>query len=560
MNRKILFIFLLPTFAFAQLSSNIQSLSREFWDWRTMTQPSTMDDIQRVERPDNWKPDFSPEALIRTNELYNSFSKRLKELDRTGWSRTDSVDFLCLRSAVERVNWEINVLRIPFTNPDFYIQQTLGALYERLIVPESFNSVHVNNLISILESFPGNLSSARKNLSDPSAQFALIALENLKDIGNKLIRVKEEIKKQTDNKFDLGLEKSFSGAISALEDYRKWLNEKLPAMKERVNIGREAYSYFLQNVALIPYSPEKILEYGRMEFNRSALFESLEKSKNKNKPAPKIFNTIEEEIKQVELDENAIREFLVKNEIMTVPEWLKHYTFRKTPGYLAPLTFIGEADDFTSEMRLNQNAVRYTVEPDTNLPFFPLSIARDPRPIIVHEGIPGHYFQLAISWKNPNPVRRRFVDSGSNEGIGFYVEEMLLQSGLFDERPYAKEIIYSFMRLRALRVEADIQLALGNFTIDEAADYLAKSVPLDKSSAVESAYFYAYNPGQAISYQIGKIQIVQFLSDARIKLGTKFSLKDFHDYLMLNGNVPISLLRWEYLGLRDEINYLFENL
>jgi uncharacterized protein (DUF885 family) len=131
--------------------------------------------------------------------------------------------------------------------------------------------------------------------------------------------------------------------------------------------------------------------------------------------------------------------------------------------------------------------------------------------------------------------------------------------GLFDERPYAKELIYSFMRLRALRVEADINLSLGNFSIDQTAGYLERTVPMDKKFSRESAFFYAYNPGQAISYQIGKIQLIKFLSEARIALGVKFSIKDFHDYIMLNGNIPISLLRWEYLGLRDEINQFFDN-
>jgi uncharacterized protein (DUF885 family) len=104
------------------------------------------------------------------------------------------------------------------------------------------------------------------------------------------------------------------------------------------------------------------------------------------------------------------------------------------------------------------------------------------------------------------------------------------------------------MRLRALRVEIDIRLAVGDFTIDQAADYLARAVPMDRATATEEAVFFAFNPGQAISYQVGKLQIIRFLADARLDRGDAFSLRDFHDYLMRNGNVPISLQRWEYLG------------
>ena len=107
---------------------------------------------------------------------------------------------------------------------------------------------------------------------------------------------------------------------------------------------------------------------------------------------------------------------------------------------------------------------------------------------------------------------------------------------------------------RALRVEVDIQLALGDFTIAEAAEYLARTVPMDDETALEEAVFFAFNPGQAITYQIGKLQIMRFLADARLDREDAFSLREFHDYLMQNGNVPIALQRWEYLGRKDDVH------
>ena len=134
---------------------------------------------------------------------------------------------------------------------------------------------------------------------------------------------------------------------------------------------------------------------------------------------------------------------------------------------------------------------------------------------------------------------------------------MLLQAGLFDNRPRVREILYNFMRPRALRVEVDIQLALGNFTLDQAASYLEKTVPMDHGAAKEKAAFFASTPGQAITYQIGKIQILKFLADSRTVMKNDFNLREFHDRLILHGNVPIALQRWEYLGLRDEISQLW---
>jgi uncharacterized protein (DUF885 family) len=99
----------------------------------------------------------------------------------------------------------------------------------------------------------------------------------------------------------------------------------------------------------------------------------------------------------------------------------------------------------------------------------------------------------------------------------------------------------------------DVKLALGMFDIEQAAEYLERAVPMDRATARHEAAFFACTPGQAITYQIGKLQVLNFLADARTNFGEAFRLREFHDSLWLNGNVPIALQRWEMLGLRDEI-------
>ena len=156
-------------------------------------------------------------------------------------------------------------------------------------------------------------------------------------------------------------------------------------------------------------------------------------------------------------------------------------------------------------------------------------------------------------WHNADPIRRHYYDSGANEGIGFYAEEMMLQAGFFDDNAQTRETIYSFMRLRALRVEVDVKLALGEFTLQQAADYLEKTVPMDRKTALGEAAMFASTPGQAISYQVGKIQIMELLSDARRARGKDFSMLEFNDFVWNNGNVPIALQRWEMLGDASEV-------
>jgi uncharacterized protein (DUF885 family) len=131
---------------------------------------------------------------------------------------------------------------------------------------------------------------------------------------------------------------------------------------------------------------------------------------------------------------------------------------------------------------------------------------------------------------------------------------MMLHAGLFDDSPHTREIIWNFMRLRALRVEVDVKLALGEFTLDQAAEYLKITVPMDSATAHSEAAAFSSTPGQAISYEIGKLLIYDFLANAQRQKGDAFRLRAFHDFLWQNGNVTITLQRWEYLGLRDQVD------
>jgi hypothetical protein len=322
----------------------------------------------------------------------------------------------------------------------------------------------------------------------------------------------------------------------------------LPSLPDQTALGRDAYVFFLKNVALLPYSPEELLAMGRQEWNRAVAFESYERERNRDVPPLTLVKDSESWIKDAAAKELSIREYLDRHGILTVPDWVQHYTLRPMPEYLHALDRFGETDDFTAASRLKENCIRYIDPPSPNLGYFWRATAQDPRPIIVHEGIPGHYFQLCLSWKHEDPIRRHYYDSGANEGIGFYAEEMMLQAGLFDDSPHTREIIYNFMRLRALRVEVDVKLALGEFTLEQAAKYLEEKVPMDPTTARQEAIAFSTGPGQAITYQIGKLQIIKFLAEARMQQGEKFSLRAFHDFVWKNGNVPIALQRWEYLG------------
>jgi hypothetical protein len=538
----------------------LQQLAEDFWTWRAVNQPISSDDIPRIERPDGWTPDWSHKAFALRRRELTHFATRHQEIDARPWPIAHQVDYRLIGSAIARVHWELNVTSGHKRNPGFYVDQTLGLLFLSLLKPPPFTEARSRNIIQVLQSFSGTVQNAGENLAgDAIRPFALAAIEKLADVRTRLTKVTDELSPLLSGVSAAALHEANGDAIAALESLHDWLNTNLDEMKEKTAVGREAYIYFLKHVALMPFTPEQLLVMGAYEWERSVAFETFEQTRNGGVPELDLFPDQATQMAQEEFWEGAARCFLDAKNILTVPSWMKHYRNLPLPPYLEPLSFMGVTDDLTSDTRLDEDGVSYIKKPSPDLDYFSLSIAKDPRPLIVHEGVPGHYFQMTLSWAHENKIRRRYYDSGANEGIGFYAEEMMLQFGFFDDKPKLREIMYNFMRLRALRVEVDVKLATGEFTIDQAADYLEKIVPVDHGTARQEAVFFASSPGQAITYQIGKLQIVKFLADARLKQKEKFELRAFHDYLWKNGNVPIALLRWEYLGLSDEIELLDSN-
>jgi uncharacterized protein (DUF885 family) len=422
----------------------LDDLARDFWSWRAVEQPASPDDVTRIERPSGWIPDWSPAAVVRYRQQLSEFETRWKKLDASRWTVARQVDYRLIGSALTRVHWELDVTQNWRRNPEFYVDQTLGAYFELLLPPPPFGKDRSLQIISTLQSMPRTLENAKQNLIHPAGPFARLALAELADIRPRLMKSVQELKANLESDAAGGLEAAADKAVSALESYRDWLNQRLPAMPAQTAIGRESYVFFLKNVALIPFTPEQLLAMGHQEWARSVASQIYEEHRNHDAPALALFKDEAQQISAEEKGEAAIRDYVKAKDIVTVPDWMPHYRFAPIPAYLSAIGGPGEADDFTGPSRLKENSTRYIPQPSPKLGYFALTMAKDPRPLIVHEGVPGHYFQLALGWAHPDPIRRHYYDSGANEGLGFYAEEMMLHAGLFDDSPRTREIIWNF--------------------------------------------------------------------------------------------------------------------
>ena len=544
------------------LVKEIGDLGRDFWQWRTLQQPRSHDDISRLERPKNWRPAWSQADVLGYRKAISEFEHRWRGINvgsanAPDVNKEDWVDYQLIGSAISRVTWELDYLKIWQEQPRFYIDQTIGVVFD-LLLPPKISADHVAQTIFALDSTRQILEDGIVNLTGHAVgPYAKVAIELLEDIETQISQLVSELGIFADPQQIAILQNSAEVASQAFVTYREKLKSDLATMRPITAIGPEKYQWFFENVALVPFSTHELRLIGQIEWDRAVTLEHISLNKHRNVPVPPIPTTDIEQIANEAKSEAQVRDFYESENILSQPKSLKHYLNASLPNYLAPIKWLGVTDDLTGPSRVDEDGYSYVPKPHDQLPYFFAANARDTRAGIVHEG--AHYQQLAISWRHKRALRRSYYDSGVNEGIAFYNEEMLLAAGLFDDAVHSQSVMYNFMKLRAMRVIVDVGLATGEIDIPTATLYLEHKVPMDHGTAYEEAVFFSSNPGQALTYQIGKTQIIKLFSDAiatqRAK-SSNFSMREFHDHLWLNGNVPLSLLRYEYLDDSSEIVHI----
>ncbi len=530
--------------------ADLRALAADAWGWRARTQAHGYDDLMRVERPAGWIPDWSAAAVTARHDDLARFGARLIAIDPTGWPVADLVDRALVGSLLRRAAWELETLRSWHRNAQFYVEQAIGPFYELLLRPPPLEPGRRAEALAHLRRVPEVVGWATANLRGAEAPLARVAIMRLRDIEARLGDVAAALAPFVDGEITTFNEAARS-AGEALSGFRTWLEARVGSMAPAAPVGREAYRTFLREIAFLPLEPEELVVAARRERDRAIALEAFEGARGIH-DAPVLPATIADLVTRQSAAEIEVRAFFERTGFMTLPADLPRYRMAGLPDYLAPLQEFGVTDDLPTGSRPTEDAIAWVTDPTQPLGYFKRAFTLDPRLGLVHEGI--HAYQQAISWRHPDPIRRRYTDSTPSEGLAFYAEEATARMGLFDDSSFARGVIANFMRLRALRVEVDVGLALGTLELDAAADMLARQVPMDRATAGEEAAFFAASPGQAISYQAGKLQLIALIAEQRTRLGERFSLREFHDAVVRNGNVPIELLRWELLGLAPRVD------
>ena len=164
--------------------------------------------------------------------------------------------------------------------------------------------------------------------------------------------------------------------------------------------------------------------------------------------------------------------------------------------------------------------------------------------VTYHEGVPGHHLQLAIALENPD-LHRLLADyyiAAYNEGWGLYTERLADEMGL-----YSSEIdrvgMLSADSMRACRLVVDTGLHALGWTREEAIAYMVDHSPMTRLQVEGEIDRYIGNPGQALGYMMGRLEIERIRSEAEASLANGFDIKAFHDVMLSTGSVPITTLK-----------------
>ena len=166
--------------------------------------------------------------------------------------------------------------------------------------------------------------------------------------------------------------------------------------------------------------------------------------------------------------------------------------------------------------------------------------------LTLHEAVPGHHLQMALSSELEGlpDFRNYYYISAFGEGWGLYSEYLGEEMGMY-ETPYDLFGRYTYEMWRACRLVVDVGLHYKGWSRQEAVDYLAGNTALSIHEVNTEIDRYIGWPGQAVSYKIGELTIIRLRKEATKALGDKFDIQKFHALILKNGSVPLPVLEEE---------------
>lgn len=476
--------------------------------------------------------DYGKAAMDRRLAALATLQQRHAALPVATWPREAKVDWLVVRSELDRAEFLLKVTRPWARDPGFYLEPLQRMAFAELPDP---------GLASRLAGVPAILAGSRVTLDDMARDHVDLAIRSLTQSDGvedgypartvapagvigwfRDLRTRAQAR-QPD------LLPAIDAALAALEDYRGWLVERQPRITARAGVGTARLDWYLRHALQMPWDSAAALAISQRELDRMMAFTAIAEHRNKGLPKLEMASNDADYKARVADTDARVRRFL-EGGFMTIPPAI--------PKTLAGMVVPPYAEPY------NVPFVRRPTPPN----FWEQVQFRDPSPDHLHAVIPGHRMDLMLANAHPNPIRRAVNDGARWQGWAVYLEEAALQAGFFDDRPRVKELIYIFGLWRAARSVGDIRNQRNELTATETADWWQQVTPfLDADVARKYAHIRAL-PGHGLEYTMGNVQMWELLAARRRQLGDRFDLKAFHDDFIRRGRIPMALIRYEMTG------------
>lgn len=511
-------------------SNDYKDLVSLFQVWRSFENPPMLDGA----------PDYTASTFNKRWPKFQNLQKRLLAIDTADWSVNQKVDWMIVWAEMNGYDFNHNILKPWVRDPAFY----KSVWTYKSDVPAHEGPTHHGTTELWTYEFPLSVSErarllddlriirplneqAKKNLTGNAKDLWITGIRTIKTQGEVLTALLDEPGFQNDEE----LSSTIQSAISSTDDLVAWLEQEASSKTGPSGIGKENYSWYLQNVHLVPMTWDDEVMLLKRELARAWSALKLEEHRNKNLPPLNPVMSPEEFDALADQAATSLMTFLDEQDIVTVKEYFEP-ALREHLGQFVPVE--------------TRN-------------FFWITVHYDPRPLYSHFY---HWFELARMDLEPHsseirrgPLLYNIFDS-RNEGTATAVEEMFLDAGLYDDQPRSREIVYIMIAQRAARGLGSLYAHANEMTMEEAGGIHSEYTPrgwmkTEKDLLIFEQHLYLRQPGYGTSYITGKYLLENTMAEyAKVKeaSGEPFEMKDFFDRLNSIGNIPIVLGRWEMTG------------
>jgi uncharacterized protein (DUF885 family) len=537
--------------------ADLRKIADEYYNWRNQNYPVFSSDAG-LHTWDSKLTDYSLSALLARRLHVKEVLAKVKAMQTEQWNKDDRIDWLLFRSQLESVAFFDRVIDFEETDPQTYVNECSNGIFSLLKKEYDTPRNRSRAATARLKQMPFVIEHGKQNLNKPVRLYAQLAIDSARSIDSlftdSLMVLARDLPPAEKN----DLVKARDAAIASIHGFADFLEQRLPGMVPFKPMGEANYNYLLKNVYLLPLDAKQVEMLGQAELARYRALESMLPDPSLADPNPQRAKVIPKDqddfLKAYESRQTEMISFLKDNHLITLPSYLGQFEIRQLPEAFKPTSpggFMNPPGVY------DKDPVGFYFIPTYNPKsgnFYIRAAIEDPRPILGHEGIPGHFLQLSIANHLPDEIRRQHGDGIMIEGWALYGEEMLMRTGLYPVNSASQGQVLRLSRYRSARIGVDVNLHTGRWTFEQAVKYFMEAGGLDREAAEGEAAGAAASPTQKITYIAGKWQIMRLLGKYRDQKGKDFRLGQFHDDLIKNGSLPLSIVEWILLDDRSSLD------